>query len=730
MPFRISVSAAAVVLLAYLASSCGGGGGGGQQPGVAGPPGPGTPPPIAAIVEFDSEMTASEKQAVESALNALRSFSLDESATRWFPEIFGGNGPSNVLGYLDQRMNYILSTLTDPFDRLRIILPGAGESAGAAPIPLSIQPGTLAINIGSVFWPYYKKKLEPSIVQFQFNDRLLDIPSTRVGIIQIGREFLLTNVINRIATLVHEARHSDCTGGLLAPDLERIRNNEEKLDPTCGHSHVRCTRGDYALDPRPLCDAEPWGSFGVHAIFARAISEGCISCNESEKQVARQIFFDTILRLNFDFNDMVEGRLGPPDMSSSDKVVGTVPSPPPADFSGTYAGFERGLEGGTPFNTSLSLTLTQSGNQVTGDYTTDQGNGSIRCNASGKTLDCTVDPGSVCPSSANATLVEDRLIGTVSRPASESCLSLDATFEVVKQTAPPDPCAGQPDGTYCGPGSPTVCPPEGGVVSSQKCRQEKCINVEVACQPVNPCAGQPDGIYCGHGAPPVCPLEGGVLPSQECRQESCINVEVACPRLRPPEPPSPPVPPAPPVDSCAEIRNDIEQTLSGFSPQSSGHCKTDADCQLFTIEKIVGPDDSSGGACVVGCPQSMTQGQAGDWSSFLNSDPALQNACQRNLKLQCEVTKPSCEEEVRAACENNTCVTKPMEETPPEPPASECAVQPDGTPCEGSCFPASCETGCLETRVCQQGECSIGPSVSCPSPEEPEEEPEAEPEGE
>ncbi len=266
-------------------------------------------------IELDSEITDTERQSLESALDALGSLGIEGQNTKWFPEIFGGTGSSDVANYFDERIHFFLSSKTDVAERVRI----NGDGIESDPV-VPKEPRIGAINWGAVLW-LFAKAAEPDTLTFEINGDAQDVPSTRVGIMQLGPMFGSFELVERTGIFVHEARHSDCTGGLHSSDLAAIRAGAAPANLECGHLHVDCPQG-HELAGLPGCDGDPWGAYTVQWVYAASIVLGCPSCSETERQVATIAAIDSSSRLVFDVKMMVDGGFGPPDMSSSSDVVG------------------------------------------------------------------------------------------------------------------------------------------------------------------------------------------------------------------------------------------------------------------------------------------------------------------------------------------------------------------------------------------------------------------------
>lgn len=265
-------------------------------------------------VTNDSALTEEELETVNGNLTNLGLITIDGNQIRWFNEIFGGPTSQNVSAFFDQRVKFLLSSSTNFLDR--ILVDGEPIESDPTTVP---DPRVAARNLGAGIW-LNAKALEPSRVQFVINDAPVDVTSPRVGIVQLGEAYARASEVDQLTVLIHEARHSDCTGGLRASDLERIRNDEAPQNQQCTHMHVRCPPG-HELAGLFACDAHPWGAYSVESNYAATIALTCTSCNEEARLVAEAVTLSAINRVLVNIEDMIDGRLGPPDMSSTDQVV-------------------------------------------------------------------------------------------------------------------------------------------------------------------------------------------------------------------------------------------------------------------------------------------------------------------------------------------------------------------------------------------------------------------------
>jgi hypothetical protein len=263
-------------------------------------------------VEFDSSLSASEKALLAQDINAMISREMNVKHGSLYDVVFGGIDSAAVIGYLDERINYVLSQDADTDDRLRI-----------AERFLNRGPFMMALNLGAGLW-LESELARPRQLGIDINGHVVPIESSRVGVIQLGKGYtnrrLLGlgarrfNTVQRTGTLVHEARHSDCTGGLDASDLARLREGKLPKNRACTHLHVICPEG-HPYEGVPACDIHPWGAYAVEAVYFGALAEACTNCSQKDKMVARAAMFDSLSRVNR-AKDMMEGKFGRPDMSS------------------------------------------------------------------------------------------------------------------------------------------------------------------------------------------------------------------------------------------------------------------------------------------------------------------------------------------------------------------------------------------------------------------------------
>lgn len=294
--------------------SCSGDSGGGSSPAPQeeGSTGGTTGGTTNGSLTYDSELPAKERHALDTSTETMSALVIDGRQIRSFSQIFGGNKSSNVAQYFDTRVNYALSASTNIDDRFVV-------SVQPDNLVLALSEGVvMASNLSYYLW-YESKAREPDLVQFEINGKTLKISSTRIGVMQIGDPYVGLTTIEQVTILVHEARHSDCTGGTLASDIERWRSGLIPLNHACAHLHALCPPG-HPLAGEYACDEHPWGAYIIGAIYAAAISVTCSSCTETQKAIAEISSMESLTRLLYDLGDLLNGRFGPPNMSSSNQV--------------------------------------------------------------------------------------------------------------------------------------------------------------------------------------------------------------------------------------------------------------------------------------------------------------------------------------------------------------------------------------------------------------------------
>lgn len=277
-----------------------GGTGGGTSGGAAGGTGGGGGAQF--NVTVDSEVTAAERTALNSSINLTESMQINGSSVPGFTEVFKGSRSSNVVNYLNSRVNYVISFNT-PYDSRYLY-----EVIGL----LSLQD-YYGQNPSSYIWytALANERINGINVDYEISGTPRDINSSHIGVIGLGNIFATpqsSDVVNAI-TLVHEARHSDCPGGAWASDINRFSVGLQTINAKCGQLHFGFAGSD----------ADPWGPYAIDFIYSKAIEQTCTSCTPEQKSQAQANALDVQSRA-YDIQGTVNGAYGPPDLSNSAQV--------------------------------------------------------------------------------------------------------------------------------------------------------------------------------------------------------------------------------------------------------------------------------------------------------------------------------------------------------------------------------------------------------------------------
>jgi hypothetical protein len=317
-PFFGISGLSASILLIFTACGCSGSSDSNDLPIENGP----------TSIQLDPRLSPDEKSLVAHDLDTIRTYDIEAEPGSNFDKAFQGTSTAGVSQYLNTRVSYIIPASVNPEDQL--VRLNSMERVGEQTAP-SISPGlgrvadsqvyVVALNIGTLVW-FNALLALPEKLGFMIGDRAVPITSSRLGIVQLGKGYTVKKgneyafpPLARIATLVHEARHSDCTGGLAQADLEKLRAQDIPDGHGCGHLHVVCPPG-HPYAGIYACDDLAWGAYSIEAIYAAAILKHCQNCTVEDQGIAEGVEVDSLSRLILPVDDMLNGKLGDPDMSS------------------------------------------------------------------------------------------------------------------------------------------------------------------------------------------------------------------------------------------------------------------------------------------------------------------------------------------------------------------------------------------------------------------------------
>jgi hypothetical protein len=284
------------------------------------------PPAVNPADLSPTELVQYDLKAIDSTpTETIDAYDLDHNGL--FGKVFGGTSAHDIHHYMDTRISYYftpeeMESFTMPD------LPNSGmfsayRANGAAS---EIEVG--AANIGTQLW--YMGLLNDTTVTVDNGEASIEISSPRAGLMMIGPGYkaeetdyygdsIRLPIAYRQTVLVHEARHSDCTGGLTAQDVTLMKTLTSYGDTlerfnkmSCGHLHDICQYGDYK--DIPACDRKPWGAYAVGLVYSEALAD---SYEGLDYEIMQLSIGDLRSRFeDFDIDQLLDGRLGEPDMTT------------------------------------------------------------------------------------------------------------------------------------------------------------------------------------------------------------------------------------------------------------------------------------------------------------------------------------------------------------------------------------------------------------------------------
>ncbi len=273
---------------------------------------------------------------LESDLNALSSLNekgpraYDASSNGRFYQIFGGYSGKNVRDFINERIQYYFKasdgySLSPPDQK---IIHRNWIYKGLESID---DTNVLAFNFGTQIW--IQGLLDRTTYTVTLDKgQVVPATSSRVGIVGLTARYVKYLPKNdnssteipiefRQSTIIHEARHSDCTDGITESDLNRIRQAQSYSEfihnshaRKCGHFHSPCETGD--LKGLLACDLDPWGSYGIQMIFLEGVINN-IKPGAAAWQILNAKILDNKSRVQFGYLRMIYSQAHHPNMNSS-----------------------------------------------------------------------------------------------------------------------------------------------------------------------------------------------------------------------------------------------------------------------------------------------------------------------------------------------------------------------------------------------------------------------------
>ncbi|MEQ1877388.1 MAG: hypothetical protein ABL958_12150 [Bdellovibrionia bacterium] len=297
------ISIGAIIIVGLIANGCGvGGGGGGSDPDA-----------------YKRDLLKADLQELDvSDTTYLTTYDRENGGV--ISKLFGGTRGADLLNYFRTRVTYTFTKQEIENGSMQL------SAAGTFPIDASSTLTVGARNIGTALW--YQGLVERKAVTITVAGQTIAVRSTRTGIIEFGDGYRRTNPKTltdypsefRNMIMLHEARHSDCTGGVSDPDIEIIRQAGGELSASgftrfmCGHLHQNCPTG-HQYAGKPVCDLHPWGAYAIGALYVRAAL--LKYKGQPQEDVLRAAAIDQANRAIPELTKMINGDFGNPDMSSS-----------------------------------------------------------------------------------------------------------------------------------------------------------------------------------------------------------------------------------------------------------------------------------------------------------------------------------------------------------------------------------------------------------------------------
>ncbi len=242
-------------------------------------------------------------------------------------KLFGGNEGKYIGQYVKERAKLFIEDSDTTASSIPSTFRYTGWTSRKVE-PTNPKSRAAAANWGTQLW--FQGLLDEAAVSVRVRGATIPITSSRSGVFILGK--LYTDYQNedgvwyeisrsfRKMLLVHESRHSDCTNGVRAKDLQIARdaNSIEEFIATfphlsCGHHHAFCP-DSHELKGEHACDARPWEAYAMAWLYAEVKSE----TYGKEWSVMNALAIDNKSRLLYNTNDLLSGKLGDPDMSQQE----------------------------------------------------------------------------------------------------------------------------------------------------------------------------------------------------------------------------------------------------------------------------------------------------------------------------------------------------------------------------------------------------------------------------
>lgn len=264
-------------------------------------------------IEYHPKLPSTVRWAFSSTVSHSHKFKFESDPKKlvnnWYSQAFGGPSATHAMNYMEERVKFILP-YRDDYHKF------------VTHLAVWDDRGHFAANFGMSIWMAKMQDRRDALYFTAWPGRKIRVDSPHVGIITLGSKFptwkqeldkispaLLTSV------LIHEARHSDCTGRI----TQGVLDGREPWPKDCGHQHEACPPG-HPYEGVMACDHHAWGAFAVQWVWLNQVSLYCkFGCSTLDRSQALANAVDAKLRV-LRSNELFAGKLGSPNMSNSVEV--------------------------------------------------------------------------------------------------------------------------------------------------------------------------------------------------------------------------------------------------------------------------------------------------------------------------------------------------------------------------------------------------------------------------
>lgn len=245
------------------------------QPGADGTPAPQGKPGLGSLVTLcddggraladgpwiDPGTNLVDCSGLSTVYNAIKTADIKATEGSHFDKLFAGTSAAATMKFLNERVHYVVPSnvsfkLTFGADTREI--PGG-------------KGGVVAANLGMAFWMIDTKfGGKEAGIKYFVGSTPINPTAPANGFVHLGESFVKFDIIQRMSTMIHEARHSDC---------------EALTSEVCGLPHAKCPTG-HAYADMNACEDKAVGPYFTEAVYEQALQQSCKNCSETEMQVA------------------------------------------------------------------------------------------------------------------------------------------------------------------------------------------------------------------------------------------------------------------------------------------------------------------------------------------------------------------------------------------------------------------------------------------------------------